>query len=83
MAADAGGDEFEGGAESRDLGGEASKSSGVAGSVAVVLDDGAERGAAVEGGSAQPDPRPRQQCTATLSSQRQIPATTRRVISGD
>jgi hypothetical protein len=53
VAADAGGDEFEGGAEGRDLGGEARESSGVAGSVAVVLDDGAERGAAVEGGSGE------------------------------
>jgi hypothetical protein len=52
VAADVGGDGFEGGAELVDLNVEAGEGEGVSAVLAVFLDDGAQFWAAVEGGTA-------------------------------
>ena len=54
VAADLGGDFLEGGAEVGDLGGEPGQGGGFSSAGAVLFDDGAEVGVAVEGGSAEP-----------------------------
>ena len=53
MVADAGGDDFEGGAQGRDVGGQAGEGSGVCEALAVVLDEGAQWRVSVEGGAAE------------------------------
>ena len=52
MAADVGGDGFEAAAQLVDLHGEAGQGGGVASAGAVLVDDGAQVGAPVEGGAA-------------------------------